>query len=88
MVEQNILVEIADSEISKVNEYLGNTIELGKQNQTTGITKRIRMTWATVQKLRNVFNSLFWATMTFTVHSENRMRTTQRCIVRAMSYPK
>ncbi|XP_045465548.1 uncharacterized protein LOC123674648 [Harmonia axyridis] len=107
LTEEDIKVEMDGNEIEKASEYvyLGHTITMGKQNQTAEITRRIRMTWVAVGKLRNVlrnpeipinlkrkvFNTCILPVLTYgvetmklTVHSGNRMRTTQRAIERAM----
>jgi len=63
--------------------YLGHTTTLGKGNQT----RRIRLTWAAVGRLGTTLRNPTLdrnPTMTLTVKSANRLRTTQRAIERTM----
>ena len=57
VLAQNI--RIGDSEIKETHmyKYLGHEIQIGKNNQTHEIQRRICLGWATFGKLRKVFKS-------------------------------
>jgi len=46
-----------DQLVENVKEYvyLGHIINLGKENQTAEVTRRVKLTWAAFGKLKHIF---------------------------------
>lgn len=59
--------------------YLGHEIKLGKENRTSEITRRVRMSWAAFGKLSSILKNP-------EVHINLKRKVHNTCILPVMSY--
>lgn len=57
MSNEDIRVEVEGIDVVDEYVYLGHTIRLGKQNQISEISQKIRLSWAAFGKLGHILNS-------------------------------